>query len=62
MLLGEGDLGSRQLEASLLSAKYMGSLASLRPGCVVVVAVRDFRWRPKALKQQHLRLGKAALL
>ena len=46
----------------MLSAKDTGRLAGLRPGCVVVVAVRGFHWRPKALKQQHLRLGKAALL
>ena len=45
-----------------LAAKDTGSLAGLRPGCVVVVAVRGFNWRPKALKQQHLRLGKTALL
>ena len=55
-------MGSGQLEASLLSAKDMGSLTGLRPGCVVVVAVRGFHWRPKTLKQQYVRLGKAALL
>ena len=55
-------MGSRELEARLLTAKDTGSLASLGPGCVVIVAIRGFHWRPKALKQQHLRLGKTALL
>ena len=45
------NLGSLQLEASLLSAKDTGSLAGLRPGCMVVGS-----------EAQHLRLGKAALL
>ena len=56
------NLGSGQLEASLLSAEDVGGLAGLGPGCVVVVVIRDFHWRPKALEQQYLRLGKAALL
>ena len=55
------NLSSGQLEASLLSAEDVGGLAGLGPGCVVVVVIRDFHWRPEALEQQYLRLGKAAL-
>ena len=55
-------MGSRELEARLLTAEDIGRLASLGPGCVVIVAIRGFHWRPKALEQQHLRLGKTAVL
>jgi len=51
-------LGSGELEAGLLTAEDTGSLT----WCVVIVAMRGFHWRPKALKQQYLRLGKTALL
>ena len=44
------DLGGGQLEAGLLSAEYVGGLAGLGPGCVVVVVIRDIYWRPKALE------------
>ena len=56
------DLVGGQLEAGLLSAEYVGGLASLGPGCVVVVVMRDIHWRPKTLEQQYLRASKAALL
>ena len=55
------NLSSGQLEASLLSAEDVGGLAGQGPGCVIVVVIRDFHWHPKALEQQYLRLGKAAL-
>ena len=56
------DLGSRELEARVLATEDMGRLTSLGPGCVVIVAIGGFLWRPKALEQQHLRLGKTAVL
>jgi len=44
------DLVGGQLEACLLSAEYVGGLASLGPGCVAVVVMWDIHWRPKALE------------
>ena len=44
------DFGSGQLKASLLSAENVGSLAGLGPGCVVVVVIGDFHWRPETLE------------
>ena len=44
------DFGSGQLKASLLSAEDVGSQASLGPGCVVVVVIGDFHWRPETLE------------
>ena len=61
--LGRGRIwavGSWRL--GLLSTEYVGGLAGLGPGCVVVVVIRDIHWRPKALEQQYLHLGKAELL
>ena len=52
----------RRPQKKLLSAEEVGGLAGLGPGCVVVVVIRDIHWRPKALEQQYLHLGKAALL
>ena len=46
----------------MLAAEDMGRFASLGPGCVVIVVIGGFHWRPKALEQQHLRLGKTAVL
>ena len=56
------DLAGGQLEAGLLSTEDVGCLASLRPGCVVVVVIRGIHWCPKALEQQYLRPSEAALL
>ena len=53
-------MGSRELEARLLTAEDIGRFASLGPGCVVIVAIRGFHWCPQALEQQHLRLGKTS--
>ena len=44
------DFGSGQLKASLLSAEDVGSQAGLGPGCVVVVVIGDFHWRPETLE------------
>ena len=55
-------MGSRELEARMLTAEDNGRLASLGPRCMFIAAVGGVHWCPKALEKQHLRRSKASVL